>query len=236
MLVSPASPMPRKNPGRRSRLVEEHGRRRGDPVEGGGSRKPIMTAYRQRALACAAALAKARDVPGTLRRTYQTFPKSCAATSMGGSSPADRSPPMTVPHVLSSLQRAATASSAVEPRARLGRRCRMIVSCQSEPIGSGGRQPRDEAPTLAGHRRRLRPAQKRGSARLGQGVGHVLRRRPCSWRAGTPTAQGERSAQSFQRFLKRPAASSVYRTVFEMFLWPRYACKVRVSVPRLARA
>ena len=43
MLVTPAAPMPRKNPGRQSRLVEEHRRRRGDPVEGGGSRKPIMT-------------------------------------------------------------------------------------------------------------------------------------------------------------------------------------------------
>jgi hypothetical protein len=42
--------------------------------------------------------------------------------------------------------------------------------------------------------------------------------------------------QSFQRFLKRLAVSSVYRTVFEMFLCPRYACKVRVSVPWLARA
>ena len=42
--------------------------------------------------------------------------------------------------------------------------------------------------------------------------------------------------QSFQRFLKRPAVSSVYRTVFEMFLCSRYPCKVRVSVPWLARA
>lgn len=85
VLVSPTAPMPRKNPGRRSRLVEEHCSRRGDPVEDGGS--PIMTAYRQRALACAAALAQGRDVPGTLRRRYQTLLKSCAATSMGGSSP-----------------------------------------------------------------------------------------------------------------------------------------------------
>jgi hypothetical protein len=49
VLVSPTASMPRENPSRRSRLVEEHRRRRGDPVEGGGSRKPIMTAYRQRA-------------------------------------------------------------------------------------------------------------------------------------------------------------------------------------------
>ena len=56
VLVSPASPMPRREPRRRSRLVEEHHRRLGDPTEGGGSRSPIMTAYRQRSLACAALL------------------------------------------------------------------------------------------------------------------------------------------------------------------------------------
>ena len=48
VLLSPTAPMPRKNTRRRSRLVEEHRRRRGDPAEGGGSRTPIMTAYRQR--------------------------------------------------------------------------------------------------------------------------------------------------------------------------------------------
>ena len=83
----------------------------------------------------------------------------------------------------------------------------------------------------------LRQAQTVRPSSRAAGHRHVLRRRPCFWQAGTPLpAESERSAQSFQRFLKRPAASSVYRTVFEMFLWPRYACKVRVSVPWLARA
>ncbi len=50
IIVSPSSPMPRKDTRRRSRLVEEHRRRQGDPSLGGGSRAPIMTAYRQRAL------------------------------------------------------------------------------------------------------------------------------------------------------------------------------------------
>lgn len=59
VLVSPAAAVPRKDAKRRSRLVEEHRRRRGDPAQGGGSRVPVMTAYRQRALACAAALADA---------------------------------------------------------------------------------------------------------------------------------------------------------------------------------
>jgi hypothetical protein len=56
VIVSSVSPMPRTNPKRRSRLVKEHQRRRGDPVVGGGSRAPIMTAYRQQALLCASAL------------------------------------------------------------------------------------------------------------------------------------------------------------------------------------
>ncbi|MGH7126831.1 MAG: DUF2161 family putative PD-(D/E)XK-type phosphodiesterase, partial [Stellaceae bacterium] len=37
-------------------LVDEHRRRHGDPAAGGSTRAPIMTAYRQRALICAAAL------------------------------------------------------------------------------------------------------------------------------------------------------------------------------------
>jgi hypothetical protein len=56
MIVSSVSPMPRTNPKRRSRLVREHQRRRGDPTLGGSTRKPIMTAYRQQAMLCAAAL------------------------------------------------------------------------------------------------------------------------------------------------------------------------------------
>jgi hypothetical protein len=56
VIVSSVSPMPRTNPKRRTRLVREHQRRRGDPAVGGGSRAPIMTAYRQQALVCASAL------------------------------------------------------------------------------------------------------------------------------------------------------------------------------------
>lgn len=57
VIVSSASPMPRTNPKRRSRLVREHRQRRGDPVTGGSTRTPMMTAYRQQALGCAATLA-----------------------------------------------------------------------------------------------------------------------------------------------------------------------------------
>jgi hypothetical protein len=57
VLVEPGPWRPRRDPRRRSRLVHEHRRRLGDPALGGMTRSPIMTAYRQQALACAASLA-----------------------------------------------------------------------------------------------------------------------------------------------------------------------------------
>ena len=56
VLIEPSPWRPRRDPKRRSTLVEEHRKRIGDPVHGGGRGQPIMTAYRQQALACAAAL------------------------------------------------------------------------------------------------------------------------------------------------------------------------------------
>ncbi len=67
VIVSSVSPMPRTNSKRRTRLVKEHRRRQGDPVLGGGSRAPIMTAYRQQALICAAALAQGLTRPRDMK-------------------------------------------------------------------------------------------------------------------------------------------------------------------------
>ncbi|KRE12262.1 hypothetical protein ASE66_17005 [Bosea sp. Root483D1] len=67
VLVSPTAPTPRKNPKARSRLVDEHRRRKGDPAAGGSTRRPIMTAYRQQALACAAAMSAAPQRPRDLK-------------------------------------------------------------------------------------------------------------------------------------------------------------------------
>jgi len=69
IIVSPLAPMPRKNPRKRNRLVEEHRRRKGDPTSGGSTRQPIMTAYRQQALACAAALQAGPLRPRDLKAT-----------------------------------------------------------------------------------------------------------------------------------------------------------------------
>ncbi|GAA0570078.1 hypothetical protein GCM10009416_05810 [Craurococcus roseus] len=66
---------PRRNRQRAARVLAEHAKRRGDPTPGGrpgGVRQ--MTAYRQRALRCAAVLHRA---PGA----------SCTATSTAGSNP-----------------------------------------------------------------------------------------------------------------------------------------------------
>jgi hypothetical protein len=57
VIVSPTS-IARRDPKKRSRLVTEHRRRQGDPAAGGSTRAPIMTAYRQQALACAMALSE----------------------------------------------------------------------------------------------------------------------------------------------------------------------------------
>ena len=56
VLAEPTPYRPRPDPKRRRLLLREHARRRGDPTEGGRSRGPIMTAYRQQALICARAL------------------------------------------------------------------------------------------------------------------------------------------------------------------------------------
>lgn len=66
VLVEPVPWRPRKDARRRSRIVEEHRRRRGDPAAGGSTRQPIMTAYRQQALDCAAALLDAPRRPRDL--------------------------------------------------------------------------------------------------------------------------------------------------------------------------
>jgi hypothetical protein len=74
-LVEPVPWRPRRDAKRRSRIVDEHRRRRGDPAAGGSSRQPIMTAYRQRALDCAAALVGTPRRPRDLKGSIPDAPK-----------------------------------------------------------------------------------------------------------------------------------------------------------------
>jgi hypothetical protein len=76
MLVEPTAYKPRGNPRRRSRLLREHHRRQGDPAIGGGTRRPIMTAYRQQALAVAQAILEATQArPRDLKPLAPDAPK-----------------------------------------------------------------------------------------------------------------------------------------------------------------
>ena len=75
VLVEPVPWRPRRDAKRRSKIVDEHRRRKGDPAFGGSTRLPIMTAYRQQALACAATLAQAPARPRDLKPTAPDAPK-----------------------------------------------------------------------------------------------------------------------------------------------------------------
>ena len=75
VLVEPVPWRPRRDAKRRSKIVDEHRRRKGDPASGGSTRQPIMTAYRQQALACAANLAQAPARPRDLKPAAPDAPK-----------------------------------------------------------------------------------------------------------------------------------------------------------------
>jgi hypothetical protein len=75
VLAEPGPWRPRRDRKRRSKIVLEHQRRRGDPAVGGSTRAPVMTAYRQQALACAAALIEAPARPRDLKPAIPDAPK-----------------------------------------------------------------------------------------------------------------------------------------------------------------
>ena len=67
VLAEPAPYRPRPSLRQRRRILKEHETRRGDPARGGSTRQPVMTAYRQRALACAMTLRAGPLRPRDLR-------------------------------------------------------------------------------------------------------------------------------------------------------------------------
>ena len=74
VVVEPKPWKPRQDKRRRARLVDEHRNRIGDPDPGGSTRQPIMTAYRQQALACAASLAEGPRRTSELRSLVPKAP------------------------------------------------------------------------------------------------------------------------------------------------------------------
>jgi hypothetical protein len=75
LLVEPGPWRPRRDQRRRVRLVNEHRRRIGDPALGGMSKSPIMTAYRQQALVCAASLSKGPRCTSEIKAIVPDAPK-----------------------------------------------------------------------------------------------------------------------------------------------------------------
>jgi hypothetical protein len=71
VLSEPGPWRPRRDNRRRSRLLNEHRRRIGDPIAGGTTRLPMLTAYRQRAIACAVSLS---DGPKRTKELKTTIP------------------------------------------------------------------------------------------------------------------------------------------------------------------
>ena len=86
VLVEPGPYQPRRDHRRRRQLLSEHARRRGDPSPGGGSRQPVMTAYRQQALACAALLSAGPGSPEISAPWRRMLAEFYCAMSMAGSS------------------------------------------------------------------------------------------------------------------------------------------------------
>ncbi len=79
VLLDPAPYAPRKNKRKVGRLLGEHARRVGDPNRGGSSTKvPVMTAYRQAALRCAALLAENGPMKAAAVRAASDTPNAGA--------------------------------------------------------------------------------------------------------------------------------------------------------------
>ena len=83
LVAAPAPYQPRRNARRRSLLLREFERRRGDPEIGGSASKARMTAYRQFALDCAMAMLGGEGGTRALRAIVPDATKYLAANHYG---------------------------------------------------------------------------------------------------------------------------------------------------------
>lgn len=117
VVAEPLPYRPRADLQQKRRLLKEHVKRRGDPTSGSSTRQPIMTAYRQRAIACAEALRSgplrprdmkplADDAGAILRRNvYGWFGSDLACTAFRTPCQAGRLPIEIGPGSTSKAQR-----------------------------------------------------------------------------------------------------------------------------------
>jgi hypothetical protein len=105
VLVEPRPWKPRKDKQRRSRLIDEHRKRIGDPAQGGSTRQPIMTAYRQQALSCAASLAEGPRRTSELRAVVPNAPNIVLSNVYGWFSRVERGVSQLTPEGAQALAR-----------------------------------------------------------------------------------------------------------------------------------
>ena len=75
IVVKPEMWKPRRDSKFRSRILNEYNRRQGDPSQGGSTRKPIMTAYRQQAILCAEMIEQGETRLSALKQVIPDAPK-----------------------------------------------------------------------------------------------------------------------------------------------------------------
>jgi len=129
IIVSPTA-LPRRDPKRRSRLVAEHRKRQGDPALGGSTRAPIMTAYRQQALACAEVLSHGPRRVRDLRPSIPDAPKILLHNVYGWFDRVERGVYKLNDAGRAALERWPQQSSVVAGAAKATRRSREIISAR----------------------------------------------------------------------------------------------------------
>jgi hypothetical protein len=84
-LADPGVYRSRPDQRRRTHFGSEHARRKGDPLLGGSTRQPVMSAYRQQALDCAPLLqagpGRPRDFPAVAPKAGTIMPRTYTAGS-----------------------------------------------------------------------------------------------------------------------------------------------------------
>ena len=169
VLVEPKPWRPRQDPKRRARLVQEHRSRVGDPALGGSTKMPIMTAYRQQALACAASLAGGPRRPRDIRSVVPNASSILLRNVYGWFARIERGVYGLTPRCLRTRALAPThnarPASTPEPKPLRNVRCTERVLTVARADGFRSAFETDRRGELHSTESKCRLASKRGNAR-----------------------------------------------------------------------